>query len=266
MPSERDMSEPFLHPAMPAATLVLFRTAETSHPPQHLMVERSATMAFAAGALAFPGGKVDADDHMLGAQFGAHLDTEDAAARVAAIRETLEESGLAVGFTSVPGEGDRRALRDALHAGNSFSALLAAAGLSLALDQLEPFARWRPNFAEARIFDARFYIAAEPAGQTAELINDAENSALFWASAAETLARANRGEARIIFPTRRNLERLATYGDFDAAMAHARAHDPHRMITPWTEDRDGVPHLCIPDDLGYPVTAEAMGTAERGGR
>jgi 8-oxo-dGTP pyrophosphatase MutT (NUDIX family) len=256
------MSDAFLHPAIPAATLVLFRKGQLA--PQHLMVERSAAMAFAAGALAFPGGRVDADDHVLAAQCGAGLDPEDAAARVAAIRETLEETGLAVGFASVPGDDDRRALRDALHAGHSFSALLNAAGLSLALNQLEPFARWRPNFAEARIFDARFYIAAEPAAQAAELLDDAENSALFWAGAAETLARADTGEARIIFPTRRNLERLATYADVDQAIAHARAHDPHRMITPWMEDRGGVQHLCIPDDLGYPVTAEAMGTAMRG--
>ena len=30
------------------------------------------------------------------------------------------------------------------------------------------------------------------------------------------------------------------------------------------QERDGVPHICIPDGHGYPVVAEAMTTATRG--
>ena len=61
----------------------------------------------------------------------------------------------------------------------------------------------------------------------------------------------------------RNLERLALFDSFDAAVAQARAIAP-RTITPFTETRKGRPHLCIPDGLGYPVTAEPMGDAMRG--
>ena len=77
------------------------------------------------------------------------------------------------------------------------------------------------------------------------------------------LAEADAGRARIIFPTRRNLERLAQFATFDEAVADA-ARYPIRTITPWEEKRDGVPHLCIPDDLGYPVTAEPLRAAMRG--
>src|SRR3546814_3785763 len=70
------------------------------------------------------------------------------------------------------------------------------------------------------------------------------------------------GAARAIFPTRRNLERLAGFASFGDAVANARAF-PVRTVAPWTETRDGDPHLCIPDDLGYPVTARpAENTSE----
>ena len=70
------------------------------------------------------------------------------------------------------------------------------------------------------------------------------------------------GEAHIIFPTRRNLERLALFGGFDDAVADARAH-PVRAITPWIETREDGEHLCIPDDLGYPITSQRLSEAIR---
>jgi 8-oxo-dGTP pyrophosphatase MutT (NUDIX family) len=269
LPSYSGMNDVFLHPAIPAATIVLFRDGHnTARPdllmPEILMVERSANMAFAAGALAFPGGRVDSDDHHLGFMLDYGLDYDEAAARVAAIRETLEETGIALAMGDAVSAEQRAEMRTALHAGTPFSQLLKDANQTLYLDQLVPFARWRPNFAEARIFDARFYLGCCPADQDADHIDDGENSSLFWASAADTLDRAHRGEARIIFPTRRNLERLAQFPDFASAVADARAFDAQRMITPWIEDRKGTPHLCIPDDLGYPITAEAMDKAMRG--
>jgi hypothetical protein len=36
-----------------------------------------------------------------------------------------------------------------------------------------------------------------------------------------------------------------------------------RKVVPWLEERDGAQWLCIPDDLGYPVTAELAETACR---
>ena len=68
---------------------------------------------------------------------------------------------------------------------------------------------------------------------------------------------------RLIFPTRRNLERLASSGSFAEAAAQAAAV-PLRTVSPWIERRDGVDHLCIPTDLGYPVTAEPLAHVMRG--
>ena len=210
---------------IPAATLVLMRPAPAG-PPELLMIERSADMAFAAGALAFPGGRIDEEDRAAAAAYPA---LTDAAARIAAIRETIEETGL---------------------------------GGSLAPGDLTPFARWCPNFRETRRFDTLFYLAEAASDWPAPVAAAHEVGRVFWASAAAILAEIGAGRAHPIFPTRRNLERLARFGSIEEARADAARH-PVRKITPWIEDRDGEPFLRIPDDAGYPVTSEPLATARR---
>lgn len=244
---------------IPAATLVLFRDRPGAAP-ELLIVERAKAMAFAGGALVFPGGRIDPGDHALALELGA--DPLFGAARIAAIREMIEEAGVAVGLVPAPAPAQLTAIRAALHAGGSFGALLDAHGLTLDLDLLEPFARWLPAHLHSRVFDTLFFLAAAPAQATAH-VDGTENSRVFWASAQAVLAEADAGRATIIFPTRRNLERLAQFGSHDEAVTHARAH-PIDTITPWIEARDGVDHLCIPDGLGYPVTAEALTRVDRG--
>ena len=127
-----------------------------------------------------------------------------------------------------------------------------------------PFARWLPlGLAHDRIFDTRFYLARAPHDAPDPTPDATENVRVFWASAAAVLEAADAGRARVIYPTRRNLERLATFASFEDAVAHARAH-PVRTITPWVERRDDADHLCIPEDAGYPVTSERLDDARRG--
>lgn len=253
-----------LSPAIPAATLVIFRdhhAAASATPPEILMVERARAMAFAAGALVFPGGRIDPGDRQLAA--GTPLDPDDAAARIAAIRETIEETGIGIGLVPMPGHAELAALRAALHDGVAFADALAAADVALDLDALVPFARWRPAHHETRVFDTRFYLARLPADAPPATVDATENVRLAWASADAVLADAAAGRARLIFPTQRNLERLAQFPSFAAAVADADAH-PVRRITPWVEQRDGVDHICIPTDAGYPVTAVPLAGMTRG--
>lgn len=250
-----------LPPAIPAATLVIVRD-RADGAPELLMVERARKMAFAAGAMVFPGGRVDAGDHALATAMDAS-DDGDTAARIAAIRETIEEAGVPVGLVAMPSTKTLAAMRRALHAGVPFGQVLDDAGATLDLSALVPFARWRPAHRHLRIFDTRFYLARLPAGAPRAEVDRTENVRLAWASAASVLADADAGVLSIIFPTRRNLERLARFSSYDAAVAHAHA-TPVRVVTPWTEWRDGEERLCIPEDLGYPVTSEAIGSALRG--
>lgn len=243
-------------PPIPAATLILMREAADGAP-EILMVERAAGLAFAAGALVFPGGRIDPDDRTLGESFASG----NAAAAIAAIRETLEETGVAVGFDRPPGTSKAAELRAGLAAGAPFHQLLAGR-FALDLDTLTPFARWCPSFREARRFDTLFFLARAPVQAATPSADRGESVAAFWATAGNVLARIEAGEAQAIFPTRRNLERLARFSSFAEAEADTRAY-PVARITPWVENRGGLPWVVIPEDAGYPVTAELLETARR---
>lgn len=239
---------------IPAATLVVFRERGDG-PPELLMLERSAAMRFAGGAVVFPGGRVDAGDHAFAATLTG--DPDDLAARVAAVRETIEEAGVAIGVNL----SDLSAARRALYDGIAFGEVIAGASFDPAA--LVPFSRWIPNEGVAyRIFDTRFYLARWPDGAPDPVVDGNENRALFWSSARDMLAVADAGQARMIYPTRRNLERLALFNSFDDAVADAQARR-QEVIRPWIEARNGVDHLCIPEGLGYPVTSQPLDAALR---
>jgi 8-oxo-dGTP pyrophosphatase MutT (NUDIX family) len=246
-----DLPEP-----IPAATLILMREAPGGGAPEILMLERSETMAFAAGALVFPGGRIDPADHEAAARLAPQL--ADGAARIAAVRETIEETGVA---PALPAGADAKALRAGLSAGEAFQALLDAQGLSLDLEALTPFARWCPNFREARRFDTLFYLARAPEGG-GHSADRTESVHTFWAPAAAVLEDIGSSRAKAIFPTRRNLERLARFASLEEARADAAAH-PVEKITPWVEERQGRRFVCIPEGIGYPVTCEPYESARR---
>ena len=245
-------------PTIPASTLIVIRD-RIDAPPELLMVERSAAMTFAGGAMVFPGGRVDAADEAS----SANHDHPDAAARGAANRETIEESSVAVGLTPTPSPATTATLAKALHDGAPFAALLAAHGLVLDLGTLVPFARWKPAFHQARIFDTLFFLAEAPPGDWHPIPQPGECEAVLWVGAADLLARIGRGEATAIFPTLRNLERLARYSSVAEARADAAAYSI-QTITPWIEEVDGVRYVTIPEGLGYPVTREPLDSVRRG--
>ena len=243
---------------IPAATLVVVRD-RVEGPPELLMVERAAGMAFAGGALVFPGGRIDAADRRLAEPFGL----ADGAARVAAIREPVEETAVAVGIEPRPSTADALTMQGALVADRPFGELLGETGLGLDLAALTPLARWLPNFHVTRRFDTLFFIAAAPTGDWQPSVVPGECSGAYWLTAADALKRERSGDARLIFPTRRNLERLAQHESYAAMRADAKAHSIE-PITPWVEEHDGEKFVTIPGDCGYPVTREKLDDLWRG--
>lgn len=205
--------------AIPAATLVVIRDRAVG-PPELLMVERPRTMAFAGGAMVFPGGRIDPADWI-------DADSLEQAAGAAAVRETAEETGLEVPF-----------------------------------DSLVPFARWRPDNVSHRRFDTFFFLAPCPANAGELRPQPGECERALWISAAAMLEEIVAAAASAIFPTVRNLERLAQFASFAEARDHALAH-PIEIISPWIEERADGSFLVIPDHLGYPVTAERLDRAVR---
>jgi 8-oxo-dGTP pyrophosphatase MutT (NUDIX family) len=242
--------------AIPAATLIVVRDRADATP-ELLMVERAQGMAFAAGALVFPGGRIDEQDRELSERVGWE------AAAVAAVRETVEETAVPVGLSPPPTRAAALELQQSLVADRLLADLMSSADLQLDRSALTPFARWVPKFHAVRRFDTLFYVACCPDGEWTPSIVPGECSAAEWISAAEVLEREQRGQARLIFPTRRNLERLARHASFDQIRADALAH-PIEPITPWVEQHDGEAFITIPDNLGYPVTRERLEGLWRG--
>ncbi len=249
--------------ATPAATMVIFRDNPGGGAPLLLMVERVKAMAFAGGAAVFPGGKVDPADFAFAAALDHQLDIEEAAARLAAIRETIEEAGLALALSGVDDPADCADARAALHAGDTLKDICARYGWMPDLAQLVPWARWRPPNMERRVFDTRFYLLNAGKSAPSATVDQTENHALFWATASEALDYSEQGSIKVIFPTRRNLERLALFDDYHRAVDHALAHPVETVLT-YIEQRDDDQWLCIPDGHGYPITAEPLSRAMRG--
>lgn len=242
--------------AIPAATLILVRD-RAGGPPELLMVERAEGMAFAAGALVFPGGRIDAADNQLGCDLGIEP------AAVAAIRETLEEAAVPVGLKPRPDAQAALALQRELTADRPFAEVLADAGCCLDAAALTPFARWVPKFHAVRRFDTLFFVAKAPEGEWQPRVIEGECAGASWLPAAGVLDREQRGEARLIFPTRRTLERLALHNSFEEIRADALAH-PIEPVTPWVEEREGERFITIPSHLGFPVTQERLDGLWRG--
>lgn len=238
-----------------ASTLIIARDGNAGGP-ELLMLERSSGMRFAAGALVFPGGRLDDVDLALAAELGNGRPEpiEDIASRIAAIRETIEETGIAVGLDPVPDTATIMMLREALAGGASFATLIAEAGLRLDLDEMALFARWQPPHGVAhRRFDTRFYVAPAPA-DAVELADGTENVRAFWATAESILADARAGHHTIIFPTICTLFRLAQLSSFEDIAHDADRHGQHLAATEIIE-RDGGRWFTIPGDIGFPVNS-----------
>lgn len=241
---------------IPAATLIVVRERD-SGTPEFLMVERATGMAFAAGALVFPGGRIDPSDRDLASELGI------APEAVAAVRETLEETAVPVALSPLPGAAQAIELQADLVADRSFAELLRSNGLAIDKDALTPFARWVPKFHAVRRFDTLFFIARCPPGEWQPRIIERECSGAEWLTAADVLEREQAGTARLIFPTRRTLERLAQHSSFGQIRADALRH-PIEPVTPWVEEREGERFITIPSHLGFPVTQERLDGLWRG--
>ena len=242
-------------PAIPAATLVTVRE-RAGQAPELLMVERAEGMAFAGGALVFPGGRIDDADREMAT-------TAQAAAAIAAVRETLEETAIPMGLSPLPTAEVCHELQRELLAERPLQMLLEKHRLELRLDALIPLARWVPKFHATRRFDTLFFLARAPGPEWIPRVVERECSGAFWITAADALERDRSGKARLIFPTRRNLERLAKHLSFDAMRADAEAH-PIEPISPWVEEVDGENFITIPEGIGYPVTRERLDGLWRG--
>jgi 8-oxo-dGTP pyrophosphatase MutT (NUDIX family) len=214
------------------------------------MARRSARSAFMPDAYVFPGGALDAGDASPAAV--ALLDAVPAGVEapfaITAIRELLEEAGVLLGHRPAgdpPTAAAIAAMRAELAAGAAFAALLQRDGWRIEGSALTYYSRWiTPPGEMARRFDARFFTARAPANQAAaadafELHDGA------WTTPADAIARFERNEWSVAYPTLRHLERLAAFDTVDALVENARSRTPVAVMPNLA--RDG--GIALPAEL-----------------
>jgi len=241
----RALAEGTLTPVAPrrAATVMLLK--DTDSTPVVHMLRRRASMAFAGGAYAYPGGGVDPrdDDRQIRwagptrAWWASRLGVDETTAQAivcAAVRETYEEAGVLLAGPTPSGvvgdttgddwEADRAALvvRDL-----SFAEFLERRGLVLRSDLLGAWTRWiTPEF-EPRRYDTWFFVAALPEGQrTRNASTEADRTV--WIRPADARDGYDKGDLLMMPPTIATLRQLGAY----ATAAEALAAAPGRDMTP----------------------------------
>ena len=249
---------------VPAATVVMLRQRQAV---EVFMVVRHHQIDFASGALVFPGGKVDQGDFDPALEpwlHQAHPDPVLRAMQVAAIRESFEECGILLarpkGHDGLV-DGARLATLEPyqkkLNDGEiSITAFLAQESLVLACDQLHHFAHWITPPMVPKRFDTHFFLAIAPEDHLA--VHDGhENVDSVWIKPADAVEAARTGTRTIIYPTLRNVERLARFRSTDDALAECRTQ-PVIPVLPWSEKREDGTWLCIPKNAGYDICEEKM--------
>lgn len=251
--------------ASQAATVMLLRDGEQGL--EVFMVERHHKSNAFAAMLVFPGGKVDLND--AGSDVKANcagsnnISEQQFPFAVAAAREAFEESGvlLATDNNGKPVPSEKllalQPFRQALNNGElSFGQFLQQHGLLLQLGELVHYSHWiTPEF-EPRRFNTHFYLARMPDRQ--ELKHDgSETVSSLWITPSDALRDAAAGERRVIFPTLRNLERLAACKTVDEALLAAKQVQVH-PIQPHLDEREDGLYIVMGDYPEYPVNEERL--------
>jgi 8-oxo-dGTP pyrophosphatase MutT (NUDIX family) len=164
---------------IPAATVVLVREADGAL--ETLMLRKNSKLAF-GGMWVFPGGRIDDEDREGAASV-------EAAARIAAVREAMEEADLAVDAAS-----------------------------------LAWISHWLPPGLAPRRYATWFFVAPAPEG--AVTIDMGEIHEEEWMQPADALRRRDTLEIELAPPTWMTLEYLGRFSTVDALMADAHELEP----------------------------------------
>lgn len=202
----------------PSATVVVTRE-ETGSSWELLLVHRPGGADFAPGAYVFPGGTVHEDDRSF-----------DDEIRAAAVRELFEEAGILLARKGrrFARNADAERLRALTAAGMPFDKAVRQAGLTPAFDRLVMFARWITPAQLRRRFDARFYLARLPAGQSVRP-QEGEVTDWMWISPRRAL---DTSEVTLVYATRAILESVAGAPGVSALFRQARRMKQIPIVEP----------------------------------
>jgi 8-oxo-dGTP pyrophosphatase MutT (NUDIX family) len=246
----------------PAASIVLVRDAEAGLEVYMLERHQGQGVAF-AGALVFPGGKVDtADADPRWGSLAPGVPSEpERRFWIAAVRETFEESGLLLARrdgadTFVDAPTAHRIVAEARRGGGiDFAGVLRRERLHLAVDRMLHFGHWITPPWQAKRFDTHFFLTVAPVDQI-EAFDGTESAEGFWIRPQAALDELAAGKRTMVAVTRLTLELLASWRTAEQAVAKAVGR---RIVTviPTMERTATGQILRIPREAGY-LTSEIV--------
>ncbi len=186
----------------PAATVILLRGGNETL--EVLLVKRNPAMRFMGGAWVFPGGAVDKVEG-----------SDDAAHRVAALRELEEESGVRIGDPA----------------------------------SLVAFSRWITPAQVKKRFDTWFYLAPAP-DDAAPKCDGEECVDLDWFTPDGALQAHKEGRILLVFPTIKTLEQLGVFATADELLEHTRGREIE-PIEPRVVVSGETARVLLPGEPGY---------------
>ncbi|MDZ7675066.1 MAG: NUDIX domain-containing protein [Acidimicrobiales bacterium] len=194
---------------IPAATVIPLRDADVGV--EVLMLRKNSELAF-GGMWVFPGGRVDEEDEVDGAD-------EESAARRAAVREALEEADLIVDPDRLVPFSHWTPPEMSVHGPNRFGT-------------------W-------------FFVCRAPVGEDGEVtIDGGEIHEEVWVDPTDMLRRRDEGEIQLAPPTVVTLHDLAAHDTVEAALDAAAARTPERFATVLGTTDEGIVTMWH-GDAGY---------------
>jgi 8-oxo-dGTP pyrophosphatase MutT (NUDIX family) len=208
-----------------------------------LMMERPAR-GFFGGLWVFPGGGVEEiDDSALARRVSEFpADVDDQRWRIAALRETIEEVGLAITRPGlVEGIGG---------VGEAVFSRLADLGVRLDAARLRLLSQWVTPVGAPTRFDARFYLTVVD-GDPPLATQPEEVMAVEWTTPNSALRRFDDGEWAMVTPTLHHLRWLAGFQATDEVW-EAAAEMSGRRIEPVLERDGSEVRVRLPADVELP--------------
>jgi len=251
---------------IPSSTVLIIRDGVSGL--EVFMVVRHHQIDFAAGALVFPGGKVDKSDY--DKKLNQHLceeetsDRESIPFKIAAIRECFEEANVLFAKNKDKKEiinSDElfklKKWRDAfINESTSMYEFASSENIVFSIDTLVPFSHWITPEKMPKRFDTRFYVAAAPTGHEGQ--HDGNESVdSIWINPQQALDDCFSEKRNIIFPTRLNLEKLNQSKTVAEAINNAK-NSNIVTVTPLIEKLDEGIFITVPKEAGYGEIKEVI--------
>ena len=238
-----------------SSTIIVIR--DSAQGIEVLMTERNPQMEFGAGALVFPGGKVETEDTRENHTIIDYVLGGLEVSKITALRELFEETGLLYAVTKVKKlvttniqeilvQKFKKSLNQS---GKTFAQLLRKEDLTLDLSQLLFVGHWITPEISPQRFNTKFFLTEAPTGQSLFLDKN-EVVTADWLTPMQIIEREKKGTVTLMFPTKLNILKLARFKTVKEALLPQNWH-PVIEVTPYTIKRRGERWLTIPPNAGY---------------